>query len=120
MRFVLTIFAPALTAIVIRALLGVIGIILELSRYLLSINSVCTALDFSNMYNRNNEKKKPLYLHEHMLVPLMDKKIIVPSRNTKRNISSELSNYEISLNSKFIDDGKDLSGIKILKKESFD
>ena len=39
MRFVLTIFAPALTAIVIRALLGVIGIILELSRYLLSINS---------------------------------------------------------------------------------
>ena len=88
--------------------------------YLLSINSVCTAIDFSNMYNRNNEKKKPLYLHEHMLVPLIDKKIIVPSRNTKRNISSELSNYEISLNSKFIDDGKDLSGIKILKKESFD
>ena len=86
--------------------------------YLLSINGLCTALDFVDMYNNCNEKKKAYNLYEQMLVPLLDKKIIIKDRTTKSYISSNVDNFVINLNSKFIDTEKDLSGITLLKKES--
>ena len=86
--------------------------------YLLSINGLCTALDFVNIYNNFNDKQKGLYLQEHMLEPLIDKGIIIPNRDTKRFIASDIPNYVINLNQKYIDDSKDLSGISILKKKA--
>lgn len=86
--------------------------------YLLSINGLCTALDFVNIYNSCNEKKKAINLYEQMLLPLLEKDIILKKRNTKRHISSNIDNFVIDLNPKFIDEEKDLSGIKVLEKES--
>lgn len=86
--------------------------------YLLSINGLCTALDFVDIYNSCNEKKRAGNLYEQMLLPLLEKDIIIKGRDTKRHISSDLDNFIIELNPKFIDEEKDLSGIKILKKES--
>ena len=86
--------------------------------YLLSINGLCTAFDFTNIYNGCNEKKRAINLYEQMLLPLLEKDIILKKRNTKRHTSSGLDNFVIELNPKFIDEEKDLSGIKILKKEN--
>lgn len=83
--------------------------------YLLSIKGLCTALDFVDIYNSCNEKKKVNYLYNQMLLPLLEKDIILKKRDTKRNIFGELNNFVIELNPKFIDDEKDLSGIKILE-----
>ena len=86
--------------------------------YLLSINGLCTALNFVDMYNNCNEKKKANDLYEQMLLPLLDKGIILKGRTTKRHITSEIDNFVVELNPRFIDTEKDLSGIQLIKKES--
>ena len=53
-----------------------------------------------------------------MLLPLLDKGIILKGRATKSHISRELDNFVIDLNPKYIDKEKDLSGIQLIKKES--
>ena len=86
--------------------------------YLLSINGLCTAVNFVDMYNNCNEKKKAGILYEQMILPLIDKGIIVKGRATKSHITNGLDNFVIELNSKYHDQDKDLSGIQLIKKES--
>ena len=86
--------------------------------YLLSINGLCTALGFVDMYNNCNDKKRAINLYEQMLLPLLDKGIILKGRTTKSHISSDLDNFVIELNPKYIDSTKDLNGIQLIKKES--
>ena len=86
--------------------------------YLLSINGLCTALNFVDMYNNCNEKKKAGILYDQMLVSLLDKGIIEKGRSTKSHIANGLDNFVIELNPKYMDGEKDLSGIQLIKKES--
>lgn len=86
--------------------------------YLLSMKGNITVKDFIQMYNSHNKKKKLKEIHNDMILPLVDKEIILPGRKTGSFIDGETQNYCLSLNPKYIDDSKDISNIKILKKET--
>lgn len=87
--------------------------------YLLSINGICTVLDFARVYNSFNEKKNIVSLYEQMILPLLEKEIIIPGRSTKKNIFSGTNNFVLGINEKYIDDQERLEGISIIKKEGF-
>lgn len=86
-------------------------------QYLLSMNGLITVGDFISMYNRHNDKKSPKFLHEQMIEPLIDKKVIIPGRTTNKSLYSNQDNYLLDINRKFIDDKK-ISNINILKKKN--
>ena len=81
--------------------------------YILSMNSNLTAKDFMTFYNRNNDKKNSLEIYNNMIVPLLDKKIIVRIKETNSGISPYIKNFEFKLNDSMYE--KDTSKIKRLK-----
>ena len=85
--------------------------------YILSMNGKLTAKDFMTFYNRNNDKKSSLDIYSSMLVPLLDRHIIVKERYTQSGISSHLKNFEFRLNDSMYE--KDAGKIKRLKRSKF-
>ena len=82
--------------------------------YILSMNGLLTAKDFMSFYNKYNEKKKSSEIVDTMLNPLIDKKIIIPTRETLSNIDSNTRNFVFELNhSKFEADPNKIKRLKI-------
>lgn len=71
--------------------------------YLLSIKENITVSDFANMYNRYNNKKKVLKIEEEMILPLIEKDILIKTRETNGHLSSFKNNYELAFNFKYVD-----------------
>lgn len=71
--------------------------------YLLSIKGNITVSDFANMYNRYNDKKKVLKIEEEMISPLIEKDILIKTRETNGHLSSFKNNYELAFNFKYVD-----------------
>lgn len=71
--------------------------------YLLSIKGNITVSDFANMYNRYNDKKKVLKIEEEMILPLIEKDILIKTRETNGHLSSFKNNYELEFNFKYVD-----------------
>lgn len=71
--------------------------------YFLSIKGNITVSDFANMYNRYNNKKKVLKIEEEMILPLIEKDILIKTRETNGHLSSFKNNYELAFNFKYVD-----------------
>ena len=71
--------------------------------YLFSIKGNITVSDFANMYNRYNNKKKVLKIEEEMILPLIEKDILIKTRETNGHLSSFKNNYELAFNFKYVD-----------------
>lgn len=66
-------------------------------------NKVNTVIDFGNFYNRFNRRKKIREVYESMLLPLLEKDIIVPVRDTKKAMFNNQNNFVYELNDKKMD-----------------
>ena len=71
--------------------------------YFMSINGNRTALDFASIYNRLIDKKKILEIYEKMIVPLIDKEILLVTRYCKKCINKDMPNVELEINKKLVD-----------------
>lgn len=76
---------------------------LQMLEYLLTMNGNITIKDLITIYNKYNEKDKIIKIMEEKIKPLLDKKIIIPKRNTKKLITPTIHNMEISLNPELIE-----------------
>ena len=61
--------------------------------YILSLKTNVTYLDFTRLYNLQNERKRPSVIYNEMLVPLLDKGIIVEKDRTAKNVSFSNDNF---------------------------
>ena len=61
--------------------------------YILSLKTNITYLDFARFYNNQNERKKPSEIYEQMIIPLLDKNIIVQGDTTNKMVSFSNDNY---------------------------
>ena len=68
--------------------------------YFLTMNGCKTVLDFANIYNRFNDKKKVKEVYETMIVPLLDKKVLDVERQTKKNMFDDNNNLVLKLRNK--------------------
>ena len=76
---------------------------LQMLEYLLTMNGSITIKDLITIYNRYNSKEKLIKILEEKIYPLIDKKILIPKRYTKKYITSTIQNMEISLNPELIE-----------------
>ena len=65
--------------------------------YFLTMKGRKSVLDFVNMYNRFNDKKKAKEVYETMIVPLLDKKVLDIERSTKKNMFDDNNNVILTL-----------------------
>lgn len=65
--------------------------------YFLTMRGCKSVLDFVNIYNRFNDKKKAKEVYETMIVPLLDKKVLDIERPTKKNMFDDNSNVVLTL-----------------------
>ena len=72
-------------------------------RYILSMKSNLTYSDFVQYYNLQNEFKGYRDVFIDMLLPLLDKGIIIEGRETKKHITPTEFNHTFCLNSSMID-----------------
>ena len=68
--------------------------------YFLTMKGCKTVLDFANIYNRFNDKKKVKEVYETMIVPLLDKKVLDVERQTKKNMFDDNNNLVLKLRTK--------------------
>ena len=76
---------------------------LQMLEYLLTMNGNITIKDLITTYNKYNAKDKIIKIMEEKIKPLLDKKIIIPKRYTKKYITPTIKNMEISLNPELIE-----------------
>lgn len=80
---------------------------------ILSMRGLKTLKDFTSIYNRKNEKKKPVAVYDEMLLPLLEKNIIIKKRETNNFFSVLDKNFVFEFNKKYLD--LDKSKIKRIK-----
>ncbi len=68
--------------------------------YFLTMKGTKTVLDFANMYNRFNDKKRVKEIYDTMIVPLLDKQVLDIVRTTKKNMFDDNSNLVLDLRNK--------------------
>ena len=66
--------------------------------YILSMNGILTVRDFGYFYNLNNDKKNLKEIYENMIIPLLDKNIIISIRETDKYINDKDKNFIFKLN----------------------
>ena len=66
--------------------------------YFLSLNGNKTVLDYANLYNRMNSKKRVKEFFETMVLPLIDDKTLTIERETKKIMFNNQPNLVLSLN----------------------
>lgn len=83
--------------------------------YILSMQSNITYLDFCKFYNNQNEKKNPTNIFNDMLLPLLEKGIIIEKEATFKHTSctNDSYNHYFEINKKLYDNNPDK--IKYLK-----
>ena len=75
--------------------------------YILSMKSQKTYLDFASLYNCHNDKKKITNIYHEMLLPLIDKEILIPGRSTNKQISGIMNNHFFTINPNLYDNDPD-------------
>lgn len=70
----------------------------EMLNYFLSLNGNKTVLDYANLYNRMNSKKRVKEFFETMVLPLIDDKTLTIERETKKIMFNNQPNLVLSLN----------------------
>ncbi len=85
--------------------------------YLLTMNGNITIKDLITIYNRYNSKEKISKIFEEKIKPLLNKKIMLPKRYTKKYITSTIQNMEIKLNPEVLE--LDKSKIKHLDIDKY-
>ena len=65
---------------------------------ILSIKGLKTLKDFTYLYNSKNEKKKVKEIYDEMILPLLDKNVLVKTRDTKNN-----NNFLFEINKERLD-----------------
>lgn len=74
--------------------------------YILSMKQIKTYLDFRTFYNSQNSDSKPFEeIYENMLVPLLEKGVIIESKKTNRTTRKGRDNHFFELNDKLYDKG---------------
>ena len=82
--------------------------------YILSMNGLLTAKDFVSFYTKHNDKKKIIEIYESMLVPLMEKGIIIKERDTSTYLTSNQKNFIFKLNdSRYENDPSKIKRLKL-------
>lgn len=81
--------------------------------YILSMRGLNTLLDFTRMYNRDNDKKRAIEIYNEMILPLLDKQVIEFVRYTNKSYGSDNKNFEFKLNESNIN--RDEKFLKYLK-----
>lgn len=81
--------------------------------YILSMRGMTTLLDFTRIYNRDNDKKRAFDVFNEMILPLLDKKVIEFVRYTNKSYSGDNKNFEFKLNESNIN--RDEKFLKYLK-----
>ena len=76
------------------------GIDYQTLLYFLTMKGSKTVLDFANMYNRFNDKKRVKEIYDTMIVPLLDKQVLDIVRTTKKNMFDDNSNLVLDLRNK--------------------
>ena len=90
---------------------------LQMLEYLLTMNGNITIKDLITIYNRYNSKEKISKIFEEKIKPLLNKKIMLPKRYTKKYITSTIQNMEIKLNPEVLE--LDKSKIKHLDIDKY-
>ena len=84
--------------------------------YILSMNGILTVKDFINFYNMYNDKKKFKEIYDEMIVPLIDKGIIIKGRETNSMLNNGEPNFTFKLNeNKFEYDAQKIKYLKLKK-----
>lgn len=81
--------------------------------YILSIRGCKTYVDFAQFYNQQNERKKVIDIYSDMLLPLLDKGIILEGKPTNKRISGIGNNHNFEINSSLYEVNP--NKIKVLK-----
>ena len=82
--------------------------------YILSMNGLLTAKDFVSFYTKYNDKKKIIEIYESMLVPLMEKGIIIKERDTSTYLTFNQKNFIFKLNdSRYENDPSKIKRLKL-------
>ena len=83
-------------------------------QYILSMKQSLTYLDFRSFYNSQNSEKKPFgEIYDNMLVPLLEKGVIIERDKTHKGTPNGKENHFFEVNDKLYD--KDSPKIKRLK-----
>ena len=72
--------------------------------YLLSMKGLLTLCDFTNIYNKHNDKKSAHVIYKEMIEPLLEKNILIKGRQTNKMYNNDGHNFIINFNIKYIDD----------------
>lgn len=82
--------------------------------YILSMSGLLTVKDFIRFYNIHNDKKKGKEIYEQMILPLLDKGIILKQRDTSSYINNGERNFVFELNpSKFENNPDKIKKLKL-------
>lgn len=71
--------------------------------YLLSMNGLISACGFIDTYNRFHEKKKPRFIYETMLDPLIQKGVLQIERTTKHHMFDNYANEILKINPELLE-----------------
>lgn len=74
--------------------------------YILSMNGLKSVNDFANFYNRYNDKLKNKKIYEEMILPLINKKVILSERETNKNMFGNNKNIIFKINDDLLDKNK--------------
>lgn len=82
--------------------------------YILSMSGLLTVKDFIRFYNLHNDKKNGKEIYEKMILPLLDKGVILKQRDTSSFISKDERNFVFELNaSKFENNPDKIKRLKL-------
>ena len=70
----------------------------QVIQYILTNKSINTLIDIQNFYNRFNPKKNLTYINDELLLPLLEKEIILKTGYTNKKIYDNNFNYRFILN----------------------
>ena len=84
--------------------------------YILSMSGLLTVKDFIRFYNIHNDKKKGKEIYDQMILPLLDRGIILKQRDTSSFINDVERNFVFKLNpSKFENNPDKIKKLKLKK-----
>ena len=82
--------------------------------YILSMSGLLTVKDFIRFYNIHNDKKKGKEIYDQMILPLLDRGIILKQRDTSSFINDVERNFVFKLNpSKFENNPDKIKKLKL-------
>ena len=76
--------------------------------YIMSMKSHMTIFDFVAIYNRFNDARKKMDVVDNIVAPLIEKKIIIPGRETKKKLPDGTSNYFFEINNEMLPEYNEL------------